>query len=63
MAIKAQSKLSGYLLIAAGIMFFVASLSSGQSTFTVLGIVFVILGIAALRKVTLSDRHHTPPSS
>ena len=50
MAPKVQPKLSGYLLIAAGILFFGAAFTGRQHAFTGLGVVFLILGIAALRR-------------
>ena len=50
MARTVQSKLSGYLLIAAGFAFFVAAFSNKQHAFTALGVVFVVLGIGAIRR-------------
>ena len=50
MARTQKSKLSGYLLIAAGIGFFATALNGGQNAFIALGVVFLVLGIGALRR-------------
>ena len=50
MAQTQKSKLSGYLLIAAGIVFFATALNGGQNAFIALGAVFLVLGIGALRR-------------
>ncbi|WP_162615843.1 MULTISPECIES: hypothetical protein [Lysobacteraceae] len=57
------SKLSGYLLIAAGLSFFAAAFNNGQNAFTALGVVFVVLGIGALRKASSRSNDSSGPAA
>ncbi len=57
------SKLSGYLLIAAGLSFFAAAFNNGQNAFTALGVVFVVHGIGALRKASNRSKDSSGPAA
>ena len=63
MARTKRSKLSGYLLIAAGIVFFLTALNGGKHAFTALGVVFVVLGVGALRRSKDSGDHSSGPTA
>ena len=63
MARAQRSKLSGYLFIAAGIAFFGAALAGRQHAFTALGVVFVVLGVSALRKANVGGDRSSGPAA
>ena len=57
------SKLSGYLLVATGLSFFAAAFNNGQNAFTALGVVFVALGIGALRNASSRSNGSSGPAA
>ena len=58
-----KSTLSGYLLIAAGIVFFATALNGGQNALIAIGVVFLILGIGALRRSGAASDNSSGPAA
>lgn len=52
MSLKDPPKFSGYLFIASGVAYFVASVIGKQAAPAVLGAIFIALGAEALRKAS-----------